>query len=116
MTGSLDSALPTSVISALPRQRRPQKLYVSPCGGDKACCVAARPPPLWLPIVLFIPVEDFAAGREPDLLARGDVLQRLREILGAVRMPDDEGMQADRHHPSGFGAVFVKHVELVADH
>ena len=69
-----------------------------------------------LQIVLLVPIDDLAAGREPDLLPRRDVRQRLGEILAPVRVADQERMQADRHHPAGLGAVLVEHIELVADH
>ena len=31
-------------------------------------------------------------------------------------MADQEGMEADRHHPAGLGAVLVEPVQLVAQH
>src|SRR5262245_51846899 len=71
---------------------------------------------LFVEIVLPVPVVDLAAGRNPDLLARFYVGQRPIEVFAAVRMPDQERMQADRHDPPGLGAVFIQHVELIADH
>src|SRR5204863_8476910 len=56
------------------------------------------------------------AGRNPDLLARSYVRQRLSEVFAAVGMADQEWMQADRHDPTGLGTIFIEHVELIANH
>ena len=41
--------------------------------------------------------------------------KRLFEVLATVGMPDQERVEADRHHASRLGAVFVQDVELIAD-
>src|SRR6516225_6795577 len=53
--------------------------------------------PSGLEIFLLVPVDNRAAGREPHLLARGDVMQRLGEVFAAVRIADQKRMQAYRH-------------------
>src|SRR4029077_13317820 len=78
--------------------------------------VATGRPVLSFPVMRLAPVDDLAAGGEPDVLARGDVRQCLGKILRPVRMADQEWMRADRHHAAGLGAVLIKHVELIADH
>src|SRR5258708_7679148 len=67
-------------------------------------------------VVPLIILHDLPARRHPPLLPRADVRERLVEIFAAVRMADQERVQADRHHAAGLGAVLVEHVELVADH
>src|SRR5262245_52890843 len=73
-------------------------------------------PTLLVQIVLAVPVVDLAAGRNPSLLARFYVGERPIEVFAAVRMTDQEGMQADRHDAPGLGAVLIQYVELIADH
>src|SRR5215216_3361574 len=67
-------------------------------------------------IVRLIVIDDLAPGGEPDLLARTDMGERGVEVLAAMRMPDQERVETDRHHAAGLGAVLVEHIELVADH
>ena len=42
--------------------------------------------------------------------------ERLVEIFAAVRIADQEWVQANRHHAAGLGAILIEHVELIADH
>src|SRR5262249_56231790 len=67
-------------------------------------------------IALPVPAVDLAAGGHPDLLARSDIGQSLIEVFAAMRMPDQEWVQANRHDPAGLGAVFIEHIELITDH
>src|SRR5262245_43773633 len=48
---------------------------------------------------LLVGVDDLGALRQPHFLAALDVRQRLVEIFAAVRVTDQERVQADRHHP-----------------
>src|SRR5215472_8116782 len=77
---------------------------------------SAYVPSIELEIIFPIPVVDLAAGRHPDLLSRLDMGQRTVEVLAAVGMANQKRMEADRHDAAGLGAVFIKYVELVADH
>src|ERR1700754_1288093 len=66
--------------------------------------------------VCAVPVDDLRPSGYPDLLARGDMREGVREIFGAIGMADQEWMQADGHHPSCLGAVLVEYIELILDH
>src|SRR5580704_13795633 len=46
-----------------------------------------------------IPVEDLLACPEQHILSLANVLDRLAEILHAVRRTHDVGMDRKRHHP-----------------
>ena len=69
-----------------------------------------------LQIVLPVPIDYFAAGGNPNFLARSDMSERLGEVFAPVGMPDEERVQADGHDSSGLGAIFVEHVKLIANH
>src|ERR1700681_608373 len=67
-------------------------------------------------IVLHVPIRDLATGREPHVLPRSNMRERLSEVLTPVGMPDKERVQADSHDSPGLGAVFVQNVELITNH
>jgi hypothetical protein len=59
---------------------------------------------------------DFLARRFPYARMPVDVFECALERHDAVRLAGDVRMQADGHHPSGFRALTVEHIKLVADH
>src|SRR3954471_5829215 len=68
---------------------------------------------LHLGMIMF---DDFRAGGLPDAFVLADVFQSSVERIDAMRDTDQVGVERDRHHPAGFFALAVQHVELPADH
>src|SRR5688500_6613778 len=60
--------------------------------------------------------HDLFARCFPHARMAADVCERRIEPADAVRYADDEGMQADRHHPPRAFTLAVEHVELALDH
>src|SRR6516165_1730905 len=100
--------LATKVVHRENRHRHLRSTAMSLATGERSLSFAQ--------IVIPVPVTDLASSRDPDLPARCYVSESLIEILAAMRMPDQERVQTDRHDPPGLHAIFVEHVELVADH
>src|SRR5687767_608272 len=67
-------------------------------------------------VVLVVPLRDIAARRAPNTLVRAHIVQRLVEIIDPKRHADDERMKRQAEHAPARGAVFVKRIEVIANH
>src|ERR1700730_19203111 len=59
---------------------------------------------------------NLGAGGVPDALMATDVFERSVECPDAVGHTADIGVQRDRKHAAGIGALAVQHLEGTADH
>ena len=60
--------------------------------------------------------RDLGAGGFPDAIVTADIAKRRIESVDPVRHAGKIGMDRDRHHAAGLGALAIEHVELAADH
>src|ERR1700730_6227833 len=63
-----------------------------------------------------IEFRNLGAGGVPDALMATDVFERSVECPDAVGHAADIGVQRDRKHAAGIGALAVQHIEGTADH
>src|ERR1700754_2050792 len=105
--------MPTVTVSAL---LAGASRTVDPAMSAPSACVRIRAmgnsTPLRLADLRAIVSRDLRPGRLPHAGMPADVGERRVEGVDAMRHAGEIGMQRDRHHAPGFGALAIEHVEL----
>src|SRR6478609_6652491 len=61
--------------------------------------------------VCEVVIGDLAASGEPDLVMGGYVVECFLELLHPMRLPDEEWMQGQAHHPAALRTFHIEPVE-----